>query len=80
MTRTEPAHDYRILVEGAMEPAWSECLAGLVIVVDEQPGQPLVSVLSGMLPDQAALYGVLNTLYMLNLPILLVERRPRTDQ
>ncbi len=53
--------------------------AGLVIVVDEQPGQPLVSVLSGMLPDQAALYGVLNTLYMLNLPILLVERRPRTD-
>lgn len=72
-----PAEYYRILVEGEMDPAWSECLAGLAIEMDERPGERPICVLSGALRDQSALQGVLDILFMLNMPILLVERCPR---
>ena len=67
---------YQILVEGTLDPNWSECLAGLAISVRERPEQPLVTVLTGALEDQAALQGVLDTLFMLHLPLLLVRRFP----
>jgi hypothetical protein len=65
---------YQILVEGALDPRWSGSLAGLAISVRKQPEQPVVTVLRGLLADQAALQGVLDTLFMLNMPLLLVER------
>jgi len=77
MAGTNPAEYYRILIEGAIDPAWSDCLAGLAIEVEVRPGERAVSVLSGALRDQSALHGVLDTLFMLNLPVLLVERCPR---
>ena len=61
-------------MEGVLDPKWSDCLAGLAISVREQPEQPPVTVLTGPLEDQAALQGVLDTLFMLNMPLLLVER------
>ena len=70
---------YQILVQGALDPNWSEYLAGLSISVRERPSQPLVTELSGPLRDQAALHGVLDTLFMLNLPLLLVECRPQQN-
>ena len=63
-------------MEGALDPGWSECLAGLAISVGEPPAEPLVTVLTGPLEDQAALQGVLDTLFMLNLPLLPVQRFP----
>ena len=73
---TEAAHwpRYQIYVEGVLDPQWSDCLAGLAISVHEQPAQPLVTVLSGPLEDQAALQGVLDALFMLKMPLLMVER------
>jgi len=65
---------YQIHVEGTLDPNWSECLAGLTVSLREQPAQPPVTVLTGPLADQAALQGVLDTLFMLNMPLLLVER------
>jgi hypothetical protein len=65
---------YQILVEGALDQSWSEGLAGLAISVRERPAQPAVTELTGPLEDQAALHGVLDTLFMLNMPLLLVER------
>ena len=65
---------YQILVEGALDPSWTDSLAGLVISVREGPEQPPVTVLTGPLTDQAALQGVLDTLFMLNLRLLRVER------
>ena len=76
MNRATHRSHYQILVEGALDPNWSDCLAGLVISVRERPEQPLVTVLTGPLEDQAALQGVLDTLFMLNLPLLLVQRFP----
>jgi len=42
--------------------------------VRERPSQPIVTELSGQLQDQSALQGVLDTLFMLNMRVLLVER------
>ncbi len=69
-----PARRYRILVEGTLDANWSECLGGLTIAVHPQTDARPITALSGPLADQAALHGVLNTLFMLNLPLLLVER------
>ena len=65
---------YQICVEGVLDPQWSDSLAGLAISVREQPPRPAITELTGPLEDQAALQGVLDTLFMLNMPLLLVER------
>jgi hypothetical protein len=74
MTRTTHMPCYQILVEGMLDPQWSDCLAGLTISVREQPPRPAVTQLTGPLEDQAALQGVLDTLFMLKMPLLMVER------
>jgi hypothetical protein len=70
--------DYRIVVEGVLDPAWFDCLGGLEITEQRQPGQSVVTRLEGRLVDQSALQGVLDTLFMLGLRLLTVERLPST--
>jgi hypothetical protein len=41
-----------------------------------EAGPPVVTQLTGTLPDQSALHGVLNTLFELHLPILSTECDP----
>jgi hypothetical protein len=45
----------------------------MTVTEDSSYDQAAVTVLEGHLPDQAALSGVLNTLYDLHLPLLKVE-------
>ena len=63
---------YRIRVQGLLNEDWSERLGGLRITTSDLKGQA-VTDLTGRVRDQAELAGVLNTLYDLHLPILLVE-------
>ncbi|MCS6846031.1 MAG: hypothetical protein NZ528_17200 [Caldilineales bacterium] len=63
---------YRIIVQGRVDPAWSEWLGGLDITLSETSSCP-VTTLIGPLSDQSMLHGVLDTLFMLNLPVLRVE-------
>jgi hypothetical protein len=74
MTTETTSLNYRILVEGRLDPAWSPSLAGLKIAPLGASSSRPVSVLSGPLPDQGALHGVLDLLFMLNLPLIRVER------
>jgi hypothetical protein len=46
----------------------------MTISPDTAQADPPVTTLEGELTDQAALAGVLNTLYELHLPVLLVKR------
>jgi hypothetical protein len=62
---------YVILVQGALESAWSERLSGMAITIHATPDGPRTT-LAGVLVDQAALQGVLKTLYDLGLPVLSV--------
>jgi hypothetical protein len=64
---------YRIKVQGQLDQNWTDRLAGMAITASSQGDEPPVTVLEGWLPDQAALAGLLNTLYELHLPLLSVE-------
>jgi hypothetical protein len=68
--------DYRIAVEGVLDPVWFACLGGLEITEQRQPGEPVVTRLEGRLVDQSALQGVLDTLFMLGLRLISVECLP----
>jgi hypothetical protein len=62
-----------IRAAGTLDPRWSERLGGLRVRAAGR-GFP-VTELSGRLLDQAALFGVLATLYDLGLPLLSVDCR-----
>jgi hypothetical protein len=62
---------YVIVVQGTLEHSWSERLGGMVIMVREA-ADGSQTTLSGVLPDQTALQGVLKSLYDLGLPVLSV--------
>ncbi len=64
---------YRIRVKGNLDASWSSRLNGMQIVRDENIKSKNVTILFGYLSDQAALSGVLNSLYDLGLTILSVE-------
>ncbi len=59
-----------IRVQGHLDPSWQEWLEGLEIVHEEEG----TSLLSGVLADQAALYGVLTKIDHLSLTLLSLER------
>ena len=70
--KMESSAHYRILVQGYIDQRWSGRLGGLEIENVAAEETSLVTQLSGELIDQAALMGVLNTLYDLHLPLLAV--------
>jgi hypothetical protein len=74
LTLNEPA-TYTICVQGTLGADWSDRLGGLQITVSAARDEP-VTELIGRLPDQAALMGVLTSLYDLGLPLISVERVP----
>ena len=51
-----------------------DLLGGMTISPDSVEADHTVTTLCGELGDQASLAGVLNTLYELHLPVLLVKR------
>ena len=71
-TMHEPAN-YRIRVRGHLDANWSDRLGGMQFTERESPDGEVETILAGRLADQAALSGVLNTLYELHLPVLSAE-------
>jgi len=68
---------YQIAVEGRIALTWSDRLEGMTIHQAAEAAESPVTTLEGELSDQAALAGVLNTLYELHLPVLSVNRLDR---
>ncbi len=58
-----------IIVTGRIDNEWCEWLGGLVLSYSE----PDQSILTGILPDQAAVYGVISRLRDLGLPLSTVR-------
>lgn len=68
---------YRIRAQGKVLTNWSDRLEGLTIRLDDasrdvEDAVP-VTIMEGELHDQAALAGVLKSLYEMHLPVLSVE-------
>jgi hypothetical protein len=66
---------YEVRIKGHLDSHWSEWFDGLALTHEER-GE---TILSGPVPDQAALYGLLNKIRDLGLPLLSVNlvERPR---
>lgn len=67
-----PAH-YRICAQGRFSPSWLDMLSGEWIIAGHPADRPGATTLVGRVLDQAALMGVLEQLYSLGLPLLLIE-------
>ncbi len=61
---------YEIKIIGHLDQDWSEWLGGLQITPDGEGN----TLLSGVIPDQAALHGLLVKIRDLGLPILSLQR------
>jgi hypothetical protein len=61
---------YEIKIKGQLDSHWSEWFDGLAVSYDEQ-GHTL---LSGSVTDQPALYGLLDKIRDMNLPLISVNR------
>jgi len=66
---------YHICVQGQLDSSWSDWLGGLEIVAQMENE----TLLKGPVVDQAALHGILDRLYALNLPIVLVKQIRRNQ-
>ncbi len=67
------ARHYQITVYGKVDQSWSEWFGGLKLTaVVDKDGVPITR-LTGTLPDQGALRGILNRLWDLNLTLLSVK-------
>ena len=64
---------YRISILGTLDKNWSDYCGGMTIEHQNFLDQYPVTILTGHLPDQAALLGVINALYDMGCPLLSVE-------
>ena len=71
--KPEPEHPvYQIKIEGILDPRWSTWFDGFTVVQEiENPG---LTTITGCVTDQAALRGILNKLWDLNLILISVSR------
>jgi len=69
-THQPPAPIYRVEIEGHLDRSWAEWFDGMAI--DQQPNG--MSVLSGSVTDQSALFGLLKKMHNMGLTIISVQR------
>ena len=65
---------YRIVINGSLDRTWFRNIYEMDIVVNSRAAGVQETTLKGELIDQAALIGVLNTLYNMGFTLLNVER------
>lgn len=70
-TLTQPAA-YRIRIAGRVRNGWSDFMTGLREAHQQENGAS-VTELTGTVPDQSALFGLLCHLRDLGVPLILVE-------
>jgi hypothetical protein len=69
---THSAALYEIRVAGALDESWSQLMPDLTLAITHEDGHP-VTTMRVVVPDQAALAGLLDALFRLNTTVLSVE-------
>ena len=70
---------YRIVVRGRLDCSWSARLGDMNITTESNADSEVTTTLFGPLADQAALAGILNTLYDLGLTLVSVKYLAELD-
>lgn len=70
---------YQIRVQGGISERWTHWFEDMTLETRGDGGQVTTS-LTGAVADQAALLGLLQKLYTLSLPLLLVRQEEVTDK
>ena len=65
---------YQIIVQGCLDPSWSDWFSGMEITNETGKDAHLITTFRGTMADQSTLRGILNQLWDLNLTILSVNR------
>ena len=65
---------YHITVEGCIDASWSEWLGRLQLDSLKEENGLIITTLSGELKDQAALRGLMNRMWDLNLVVLSLQQ------
>ncbi len=65
---------YQITVQGKVDPTSADLLGGMNVHHTVVGTGQMITTLEGEIQDQAALAGVLNILYEMHLPVLMVMR------
>jgi hypothetical protein len=72
--KASPPQIYEITVRSELGERWPRLLDGLGHAVEVRGGSPEVSILQVAVQDQAALRGLLNQLWDLNLTLVSLQR------
>ena len=72
LTLDQPA-TYQIKLPGHLDESWSDWAGGMTITVENEDDGLLVTTMTGVVADQAALQGLLRRLYSLELPLISVN-------
>ena len=65
---------YEIILDGKLDPDWSDWLGALTLQTTITRSGKCRTILQGPIPDQAALRGILNKIWDLNLEVKGVRR------
>ena len=65
---------YQIKVQGRLDEKWSEWLSSMAVTYERRGDGSHITVLTSIVPDQAALRGILARIWDLNLTLLSVSR------
>jgi len=68
----EPAV-YKIVVQGVIDPQWTETNWGLQVSVSKGKGSQSITSMVGQINDQAALSGILSMLYDMHMTVISVN-------
>lgn len=74
---TGGANRYRIHAQGLVAQTWIAAFEDMAITTALAPDGTCLTTLEGTLPDQAALVGIINILYDLQLKLVRVEWLPQ---
>lgn len=69
---------YQIMLRGQVDPGWSDFFGGMEISLEPGKEPGCVTILTGEIADQAALRGLVNRLWDLNLTILSLNQIDRS--
>ena len=65
--------EYQIKVQGRLEERWSHWFDDMKITVERNTPNTTITLLAGVVADQAALHGLLNRIRDLNLLLMSVQ-------